>query len=436
MSSLRGSDDRWRDKTDLLGDSEFMNLMRESNRQALTWRRFASMPMPNGLPPVDAFSMLSDFNKNLGIEMSLNWHPEGGGWYLRTLRMSEGLSSIQQKAREGSPLHEALDGGGGAHFLMKMRVADIISAAKLDGLGVPGAAIEEVVRLERRPANDSERFVLNVFKVEESLASLVNEPFSMEMLEAMNAGMMEGVDGSALTSVRPKLGLIPHPEGAAPASTVEAIDFVIAYANDELRDDYDSPVLRGFMLTDNMRYLALFEHTSSQVGRLMTKLYMMKHGLPVLAVLPMSKARVEWEEGELDEGEVVCTREDLDETARYISNTDCTLHQEVIVQLTLLELERTEQFVEAREKADREMREALRDDVTLNARQRTVLGRALRRPDAEFTIRYHKSNHNIAYATARADLMDLVKRGFLDMKVRGKAFVFTPSSKLRDGLLS
>jgi hypothetical protein len=54
-----------------------------------------------------------------------------------------------------------------------------------------------------------------------------------------------------------------------------------------------------------------------------------------------------------------------------------------------------------------------------------VLARARRDEDAEFHTRRHQTTHNIHYATARCDLMELHEKGYLNMELRGKAYVFT-----------
>ncbi|MBV9791038.1 MAG: hypothetical protein JOZ51_22780 [Chloroflexi bacterium] len=66
----------------------------------------------------------------------------------------------------------------------------------------------------------------------------------------------------------------------------------------------------------------------------------------------------------------------------------------------------------------------------LNDRQRNVVAHALRHPDAEYTVQAHKNVNNIAYDTARNDLLDLVDRGLLNKEVRARTYVFTVSDKI------
>jgi len=109
---------------------------------------------------------------------------------------------------------------------------------------------------------------------------------------------------------------------------------------------------------------------------------------------------------------------------------DNTAYHTTAAQLALIELRKLEATIESWELRDAEMRRILHKDPLLNARQRTVLARALRDPDAEFRIRYHQSNHNIHYATARRDLVELHEKGYLTMELRGKTHVFTRGRRL------
>ncbi|MGI9287845.1 MAG: hypothetical protein ACR2P1_20840 [Pseudomonadales bacterium] len=67
----------------------------------------------------------------------------------------------------------------------------------------------------------------------------------------------------------------------------------------------------------------------------------------------------------------------------------------------------------------------------LNGRQRALVAHALRHPNHQYTITSHQRSHNVAYATARADLLQLAKDGLLEQGKTGKKMVFGPGNKLR-----
>lgn len=435
---------------DLIHDPDFLRLVHLSSRRVLTWKEFASQPMPRNMSPLDTYRELSNLNMKTGILLPLIG-PEGRpGWYQTTMQMNEDLATIYRMTAKGSLIHTALKDTAGQQIIMKMRIADISAAARLDEIGVPDADIEDVVRLLRKPATDSEQLIYNVLNVERHLADFGDRPITFAMLEEMNEAILEGVDVDRLPGSERRFGLMTQ-YAIRPDDIEDGLAKYLAYANDEVGDRFDIPVLHGSMLTEGLGALSLFEHTSFQLGRLMTKLYFIKHDMPCLASLPLYKARLDWEENRtpdssrIEDGSGapaddssdaffshrdIFTREEFNELSSYIENQDCTMHQSTLLQLIVVELERSESLIRKLNEQDQEMRAFLKEDATINPRQRTILARALKKPDADFCIRYHQSNHGITYPTARADLLSLVDRGFLIMGKKGKAFVFRASPEL------
>jgi Fic family protein len=59
-----------------------------------------------------------------------------------------------------------------------------------------------------------------------------------------------------------------------------------------------------------------------------------------------------------------------------------------------------------------------------------LLYHALAHPDATYSIEFHKNVYDVAYETARSDLLDLVEKGFLDKIQQGKTFYFIPKKDI------
>jgi Fic family protein len=78
--------------------------------------------------------------------------------------------------------------------------------------------------------------------------------------------------------------------------------------------------------------------------------------------------------------------------------------------------------------------EQLLKTTNLNHRQVALIGYALRTPGATFTFRTHQTSHNIAYQSARNDLLDLEALGLLRKRKTGRAFTFFPVDDLAEEL--
>jgi Fic family protein len=60
----------------------------------------------------------------------------------------------------------------------------------------------------------------------------------------------------------------------------------------------------------------------------------------------------------------------------------------------------------------------------LNDRQRLLLTRALKDPDAVFTYESHANSHGVTLPTARTDLLELQRYKLLTLNRKGRAFRF------------
>jgi Fic family protein len=69
-----------------------------------------------------------------------------------------------------------------------------------------------------------------------------------------------------------------------------------------------------------------------------------------------------------------------------------------------------------------------------NHRQIALLGHALKHAEATYTVESHRASHAIAYATARADLLQLVELGLLREGRQGKRYVFSVPEDLAERL--
>jgi Fic family protein len=419
--------------TELLEDPHFRALLRQMERQAIPWEQFLELPQPENTSPVRTWEVLLGISRSVGIKLVPPDLDDMTYWYRRTYELTDLVETITVACRSNSRIWRTVKASAGQHFLVRMRIAEAIAAARLDGLAISEVDTAVLLSYDKAPQNDTERLVVNTFQADDHLADLLDEPFSPELFMHLRDLLLEGVDSDALKPLPSRLGLIPfeYDDEIVERFADRQMRYIASYANHEAGEEWDFDLLRGLLIKDSLRYYRPLGSVSSQVGQLASRLYGLKHDLPVLGLLPISQTSLDWEEGRIPSSSVACDR-----TAYFPhwrrSQGDLTVHHTLVAQLALQALRRVENSIEEWERRDAEMREILRKDPLLNHRQRSVLSRALRSPEAEFRIRYHKSNHNIAYTTARRDLLNLAKKGYLVMQQRGKAFVFVPSSSLQE----
>lgn len=87
-------------------------------------------------------------------------------------------------------------------------------------------------------------------------------------------------------------------------------------------------------------------------------------------------------------------------------------------------IEELNRFIRRKVERMRRMEHLLRG-TALNHRQIALLGHAVRHPGHVYTIRGHQRSHAVAYATARADLLELADLGLLERRLRGRLQEFS-----------
>jgi len=109
-------------------------------------------------------------------------------------------------------------------------------------------------------------------------------------------------------------------------------------------------------------------------------------------------------------------------------------HAEDVAACVLRATEELFSYVEREERQIRDAERVLKGAHRFNHRQRAVLSHALRHPADEHTIQAHQRAHGVVYQTARQDLLDLARSGYLKKVKRGHAFVFGAAPRLSAAL--
>jgi Fic family protein len=194
------------------------------------------------------------------------------------------------------------------------------------------------------------------------------------------------------------------------------------YANDD-GPVFVHPVIKAVILHFWLAYLHPFADGNGRTARALFNLFMLKKGYWLFEYLSVSRA-------------ILGKRAGYDKAYLYAELDDCDLTYFVDFNLHAIEksLKDLWAYLDRKNADDKQISESLRHDPTLNYRQRALVGRALRDSAATFTVESHRASHDVAYATARADLLDLVAREYLEQHRRGKAFVFVPVDGLQEKL--
>jgi Fic family protein len=414
-------------------DGSMYAVLQRASRSYLPWAEFLKLDLPPEMTPEETWDLLQRIDHSVGIDIPVPDLEGNEYWYVRTHELADSFSRLQCLCRVDSELHRRLMNTRSRRIIVRTRIDETIAAGLLDGLDINTDEAYELLQLDRHPRTPEQRIIRNTLAAIDRLGELTNEPFTPALFERLRRMLLVGVEPGSWASTKARRGLIhkDYPEAMVRQAAEIQLRRISDYANHTTGDDYDHPAFRALLLPDLFRVYRPLPDMNSQVGRLAYRLYTLKAGLPVLGMIALSRVKLRWKDGALRSA-IVRTGPEEYFQEREREGANLTDYATMTVHMALQGLADLEEAQLPLEQRDEELRTLLEQDPDLNHRQRSILGRALRRPDAEFRIAYHKTNHRIVYATARADLLELVDRGYLEQRTRGRAFVFVPRPGLRD----
>ena len=409
-------------------------ILRRANRDYLYWDKVKYLELPNGLAAEDVWLALklsrklsrhfAPFQDQTGLPFS----------YSLTEELQRCLMVIDQQA-SGSMISPSpsIPDHARKRYLISNLMEEAIASSQLEGAATTRVQAKDMLRSGRTPVTTAERMIFNNYQAIAKIGDVLGEALSPSLLLELQAiltdgtcaepedcgrfraasdNIVVGVDerGQALY-VPPAAGVIPR-----------ELERLCAFANSD-DGEFVHPVIKAVMLHFWLAYLHPFCDGNGRTARALFYWYMLRRGYWLFEYISISRVihrrRVQYERAFL---------------YSEIDDRDLTYFLTFHLHAVERALQELSSYLRRESDEDAALRNQLSRDLTLNHRQRAVLSRALADPAAIFTIESHKTSHGVVYATARADLLDLVARGHLRSNREGHAFVFRPDPSLRDSL--
>jgi Fic family protein len=300
---------------------------------------------------------------------------------------------------------------------------EAIASSQIEGASTTRRVAKDMLREGRPPQDRSERMILNNYRTVSLMREYRDRELTPSLVVEIQAGLTDGTldDPDDVGRLRQTDDVLVHD-----AATLEVLHVpppiekvpgelvrLCEYANDE-GGPFEHPVLRAIVLHFWLAYLHPFADGNGRTARALFYLHMLKSGYWLFEFLSISRVILE-------------RRGQYDRAFLYSETDDCDLTYFLAFNLRAIETALGDlwDYLAEKRTEERELERRIADDRALNARQRAVLSKAMREPEARFTIASHQASHDVAYATARADLLELVELGYLEQHTEGRAFVFT-----------
>lgn len=321
-------------------------------------------------------------------------------------------------------------------YLARSLIQEAITSSQLEGAVTARAEAKAMLRTGRPPRNKNEQMVLNNFHMMQRIHEWKDLPLSEGLVFEMHKQVTEKTldDESAAGRLRKKGEKViiedvstnevlhdPPPPQDLPKRLKAMCDF----ANAKTPHYFVHPVVRAIILHFWLAYDHPFVDGNGRTARALFYYLMLRQGYWLFEFISISevilrapsKYAMSFLQTETDENDL----------------TYFIIYQSKVIERSLATLN---QYIARKTEELSKVTQLFRSGELFNHRQQALLAYALRFPRQPFTIDTHKNYHHIAYNTARQDLRELERNGYLKQRREGNALVFSSPDNLSSILIN
>lgn len=321
-------------------------------------------------------------------------------------------------------------------YILNSLYEESITSSMLEGASTTQPVAEAMLRSGRLPRDKSEQMILNNYRAMQAVRDWVNTPLTVERILELHrlvteetlenpkhAGRLQqpGEERVRIVDNRDNTVLYEPPPAAELPDRLQAL---CDFANDKTAQDiFVHPIVRAIILHFWLAYEHPFVDGNGRTARTLFYWSMLSQGYWLAEYISISRL--------LCEAPAKYSRAFL-----YVETDENDLTYFILHQLDIIEraVENLNTYVK-RKAEEVDMLEAMMHETAhYNHRQQALLVHALKHPSYHYTIATHQRSHNTAYATARADLHNLVENDLLRQKTVGKKQVFLVPANLQQRL--
>ncbi len=422
------------DLVDFLNETNVSEMLRRFGREELLFDTFKQFKLPPGIDADEMWRILKAIRFGYSLEIPVPSPTGTTLCYFVHHDILARLGQIDYHCHPDSRFSLELADRRGSPFVVRTQIQEAIATSQLDGLEILPRDATEVILLDRKPRNGGERIVKNTSAAMATIEDYAGDRFTPDLLHEFYRRVTDGVEAGSCSRGKGLdwTGLRRRPYGdLARTCSDKPVSLICAYCNEEIGDPREHPAIRALNIRGIINHWLPMPDWNGNVASLVFRLYCLKHQYPAMGYLPFSHANQAWARGKIQPPSVLC-RELPEPYVDERGREDNTPSVTIAVHLLDYELQTLLAYIRLTRERDAAVLASFQDDRSLNHRQRLIIARALREPTAEFRIRHHRTNHRVAYATARADLLELVDKGYLVCERRNRAFIFVPSPSLQE----
>lgn len=323
-------------------------------------------------------------------------------------------------------------------YLVRSLMEEAMTSSQLEGAATTTQVAKEMLRSGRPPRDYGERMIVNNYVTMQELKRWLGQPLTPDTVFEIHrmltdgtlkdpaaAGRFRTADENIVVEDETGTTLhVPPPAAELPQRLQALCDF--ANQGDD-GDYFIHPVVRAIVIHFMIGYDHPFVDGNGRTARALFYWSMLRSGFWMTEYFSISSI-LKKAPGQYTRSYLFTESDDSD-VSYFVS------HQ---LDVLLKAIDGVHGYIARKQRAQSEAETLLKPGSklarTLNHRQRALLLNALKHPGKVFTVAVHQRTHDIAYDTARSDLLGLVKARLMHRHKQGKAHVFVARQDLSEKL--
>ncbi|KAF5416320.1 MAG: hypothetical protein C5S49_04890 [Candidatus Methanogaster sp.] len=405
----------------LLNDKTIYDFVIKCNQDHIHWDKLRYKEIPNKTNPEYIWVLIKIFRSQQLKPIKFN------DWIFKYLYLNDAQRKLHLMDK-GTAGHletglESVNTEGRGRYIISSLMEEAIASSQLEGAATTRKIAKEILRLKRKPRNYSEQMIVNGYETMQKMTKMKDRTLTPEIILKLHKNITKDTledkndegsfrDNNEIFVGDPlEYGKIYYtPPGYKKINGL--MEEFCEFANNA-DGEFIHPVVKGIILHFLIGYIHPFNDGNGRTARTIFYWYMLSRGYWLFEYMSVSRIILR---SKTKYGLAYLYTETDENDLTYFINYNLDLIEEALHDM--------EAYISKKQKEYSEALDLIQGIDDINLRQAEILKKIMRSPEKNFVINEIMTTYNVAYDTARNDLLHLTELGYLEKtKVKNK-FVF------------
>lgn len=298
-----------------------------------------------------------------------------------------------------------------SYYLISSIMEEAIASSQMEGASTTRRIAKDMLRKQLKPINKSQQMIVNNYDTITKISNDFNKDFSMEDLldihRSISKSTLDNSEDEGVFRKNDDIYVVDSITGSVahtPPSYNEIIDMIVDlcdFANNDNNDNFIHPIIKGIIIHFILAYIHPFVDGNGRTARSLFYWYMIKKGYWLTEYLSISRI-------------IYTNKKSYEKAFLYTENDDNDLSYFIQYHLNVMKkaFEDLKKYLQRKIDEQQNVHRFI-GVLNTNDRQRYVFKVIMENKHIIITPKELASQFNITTRTARTDLQELVKMGYL-----------------------